>query len=166
MPKSRTLVITGKTGSGKSHYVASFLNAYVIDPLQEPTPNRSQIWQHPALDATVDMVVFDHVHNLKDSTQQILAAHAWCMQYGKPLWLVLQSIKDFEALKLSILYSIEARFTRTPSEYTNNIASIHDRDGIQFPSSFYFEFGKDIGFTAAQKVGTHSIIVLDLKSAT
>ena len=161
------LLITGKTGSGKSEYVASFLHAYVVDPLLETASNRKHEWEPPEQNAKVDMVVFDHVFNLQDATQQILSALAWCRQNEKPLWIVLQSTKDFEALKLPQVYLLELRMSRgTPSDFTCKIASIHDRYGIQFPSSFYFNHGNEIGFTAAQKVGTHSIILPEGLSAS
>jgi hypothetical protein len=153
------LLITGKTGSGKSEYVASFLHAYVIDPLQGPTPNRRHAWQPPAPNAKVDMVVFDHMSNLPDPRMQLAAASEWCMQHEKPLWIVLQSKNDFDTFELPFDYDLELRLSRE-SNCAYNFATLHDKEGMHLPPNFDLEHGQQFGMQSEQDT-MRSIIVIE-----
>ena len=155
------LLITGKTGSGKSEYVESFLRTHVIDPLQEPTLNRKSRWQPPALDTKVEIVVFDHLSNLPDARLQLNAASDWCIEHRKPLWIVLQSKRDFDFMGQSLAYGLEMRISRADNDRDFNFATLHDRDGRPDAEEFDLMYGKEFGFTAERKDNARLIIVPD-----
>jgi hypothetical protein len=155
------ILITGDTGSGKSEYVASFLHAYVIDPLQKQSRNRKHSWEPPELNAKVEIVVLDHLLNLTDAKQQLNAAAEWCADHLKPLWIVLQTKRDLKTMKLSFSHALEIRISRADNDCAYNFATLHDKDGDQLPRNFDLEKGKEFGMGSKQGGCARLVFVIE-----
>ena len=104
----RTIMITGRTGSGKSKLIERLskrLQLKVIDPLGASNID----WQLPETGDGLDAVVFDHTRTLRDSRDQVVEVIQWCRLYKVNVVFVVQFPDDYIAMKLEKVASVDFR---------------------------------------------------------
>lgn len=96
------LVITGKTGSGKSKLLNSCKHVLggrlvCVDPLNT-APLR---WTEP-ISAKITAVVLDHVYSFETNSEVLGAAINWCNEHEKLLILSEINLEDFSRKNISL----------------------------------------------------------------
>jgi hypothetical protein len=96
---SNVLILSGRTGIGKSTLVANAArNARIVRfDCIEP---HGQSWLAPHDDAC-DVLAIDHPEALTHC-ELIATAMAWCKQHSKPLWLLMQDRRDLDWLGVEL----------------------------------------------------------------
>lgn len=89
-PKYDVILITGKTGVGKSKLIASVFTGegiLLLDPLVNPIEN--WLWPDPK---TTKTIVIDHALHLdKEILNEVIG---WCKWKGVALWIAEQNISE------------------------------------------------------------------------
>ena len=122
---SNVLTLSGRTGTGKSTFLANaargtrIVRFDCLDPL-------GQSWIAPRGDAC-DVLAIDHPEALTHC-ELIATATAWCAQHSKPLWLLVQDRRDLEWLGVEL-----------PSK-TPEFAL--DRDSVDIPAQILEQHGR------------------------
>ena len=122
---SNVLLLSGRTGTGKSTFLANaargsrIVRFDCLDPL-------GQSWLAPQNDAC-DVLAIDHPEALTHC-ELIATATAWCTQHCKPLWLLVQDRRDLEWLGVELP-------PKTP-EFAL------DRDSVDIPAQILEQHGR------------------------
>lgn len=96
---SNVLILSGQTGIGKSTLVANAARLARIVRFDCIEP-QGQSWVAPQ-DEACDVLAIDHPEALTHC-ELVATAMAWCKQYSKPLWLLVQDRRDLEWLGVEL----------------------------------------------------------------
>ena len=135
----RTIVITGRTGVGKSRLLAKLASSSriaFVDPLANPPLG----WLRPD-PASCAGVVVDHAYHLANAMDTMAEIVAWCEQQSVPLWIAEQRLADLRAkgielqgtFELNLLYPDEA----TPFDPSDKRVSVTFDAGVKLAEEFF-----------------------------